>query len=56
MKDVVVYVSAHGFFSELGSGGCMSAFKWNGGGDFKGKPWEENLPTDSAVSKRDESF
>lgn len=43
-------ISAHGFFSELGSGGCMSAFKWNGGGDFKGKPWEENLPTDSAVS------
>jgi len=38
------------FHTELGSGGCMSTFKWNSGSDFKGKVWEENLPTDSAVS------
>lgn len=38
------------FYAELGSGGCMSTFKWNSGGNFKGKVWEENLPTDSAVS------
>jgi len=34
---------------DLSRSGCMSAFKWNTGGEFKGKPWEENLPTDSAV-------
>lgn len=28
----------------------MSEFRWNGGGNFHGKPWEENLPTDSTVS------
>ncbi|KAG1648856.1 Transmembrane protein 209 [Nymphon striatum] len=33
----------------LASGGCMSSFKWNGGGTFKGKPWDEHLPTDSVI-------
>ena len=27
----------------------MPDFKWNGGGVFKGKPWGENLPSDSEV-------
>ena len=38
------------FITVLGSGGSMSHFRWNGGGDYKGKPWGEHLPTDSAVS------
>ena len=37
------------FLAALACGGCMSAFTWNHGGEFKGKPWEETLPTDSAV-------
>jgi len=36
--------------ADLASGGCISAFKWNGGAHYKGKPWNESLPTDSAVS------
>lgn len=34
---------------ELCKGGCMSEFRWNCGGNFKGKPWDEHLPTDSAI-------
>ena len=36
--------------AELGAGGAMSDFCWNGGEYFKGKPWAEHLPTDAAVS------
>lgn len=34
---------------ELTRGGCMSEFKWNSGGYFNGKDWEDSLPTDCAV-------
>nr|CAD7589196.1 unnamed protein product [Timema genevievae] len=34
---------------ELAKGGCISEFRWNGGGNFHGKPWEDHLPTDSDV-------
>lgn len=36
---------------ELAKGGCMSEFKWNGGSSYKGKDWDDSLPTDCAVSK-----
>ncbi|XP_049570456.1 transmembrane protein 209 isoform X2 [Orcinus orca] len=35
---------------ELSQGGCMSSFRWNRGGDFKGRKWDTDLPTDSAIS------
>ncbi|POI33257.1 hypothetical protein CIB84_002990 [Bambusicola thoracicus] len=35
---------------ELSQGGCMSSFRWNRGGDFKGRKWDTDLPTDSSVS------
>ncbi|XP_076343527.1 transmembrane protein 209 isoform X1 [Tachypleus tridentatus] len=34
---------------ELAKGGCMSEFKWNKGGSYKGKPWGDYLPTDCNV-------
>lgn len=34
---------------ELSHGGCMSSFRWNGGGDFKGRKWDTDLPTDCAI-------
>ncbi|KAK3909516.1 Transmembrane protein 209 [Frankliniella fusca] len=34
---------------ELAKGGCMSEFRWNSGGSFNGKPWDENLPTDATL-------
>ncbi|MFT7816945.1 transmembrane protein 209 [Arapaima gigas] len=34
---------------ELAHGGCMSSFRWNGGGDLKGRKWDTDLPTDSAI-------
>ncbi|KFV15235.1 Transmembrane protein 209, partial [Tauraco erythrolophus] len=34
---------------ELSQGGCMSSFQWNGGGDFKGRKWDTDLPTDSSI-------
>ncbi|XP_019399357.1 PREDICTED: transmembrane protein 209 [Crocodylus porosus] len=34
---------------ELSQGGCMSSFCWNRGGDFKGRKWDTDLPTDSAI-------
>uniref|UniRef100_A0A8C5PDT5 Transmembrane protein 209 n=1 Tax=Leptobrachium leishanense TaxID=445787 RepID=A0A8C5PDT5_9ANUR len=33
---------------ELSHGGCMSSFRWNAGGDLKGRKWDTDLPTDSA--------
>lgn len=35
---------------DLEKGGCMSEFKWNGGGSYNEKEWDPSLPTDSAVS------
>lgn len=35
---------------DLAKGGCMSDFKWNGGGNYNGKEWNYSLPTDSTVS------
>ncbi|NXH22866.1 TM209 protein, partial [Bucco capensis] len=34
---------------ELSQGGCMSSFCWNRGGDFKGRKWDTDLPTDSSI-------
>ncbi|XP_064360065.1 transmembrane protein 209-like isoform X1 [Dromaius novaehollandiae] len=34
---------------ELSQGGCMSSFRWNRGGDFKGRKWGTDLPTDCAI-------
>ncbi|KAM6306968.1 LOW QUALITY PROTEIN: transmembrane protein 209-like [Podargus strigoides] len=34
---------------ELSQGGCMSSFRWNRGGDFKGHKWDTDLPTDSSI-------
>ncbi|VEN39396.1 unnamed protein product [Callosobruchus maculatus] len=34
---------------ELAKAGCMSEFKWNGGGSYNGKPWDESLPTDCKI-------
>ncbi|XP_038067904.1 transmembrane protein 209-like [Patiria miniata] len=34
---------------ELASGGCMSDFRWNKGCDFKGRKWDEDLPSDCAM-------
>lgn len=34
---------------DLAKGGCMSDFKWNGGGNYNGKQWDYSLPTDSVV-------
>lgn len=28
----------------------MQEFRWNGGGPFRGKDWDEHLPTDSAIA------
>ena len=30
-------------------GSCMAAFEWNRGGEWGGKPWSAELPTDSAL-------
>ncbi|XP_042562060.1 transmembrane protein 209 [Clupea harengus] len=34
---------------ELAHSGCMSSFRWNGGGDIKNRKWDTDLPTDSVV-------
>ncbi|KAJ8382867.1 hypothetical protein SKAU_G00036450 [Synaphobranchus kaupii] len=34
---------------ELAHSGCMSSFRWNAGGEWKGRKWDTDLPTDSAV-------
>ena len=37
-------------FLELASGGCMGVFRWSSGGQYRGKPWQQDLPADSQVS------
>lgn len=34
---------------DLADGPCMKTFTWNKGGNFNGKPWNAEAPTDSAV-------
>uniref|UniRef100_A0A672Z4H1 Transmembrane protein 209 n=1 Tax=Sphaeramia orbicularis TaxID=375764 RepID=A0A672Z4H1_9TELE len=34
---------------ELAHSGCMSSFRWNGGGDLKNRKWDTDLPTDCAI-------
>ena len=34
---------------ELSSGGCLSSYKWNSGGDYQGTKWNESFPTDSSL-------
>jgi len=41
------YVAAR--VRQLAASSCMMDFDWNKGGDFAGKPWSTELPTDSAL-------
>ena len=34
---------------ELSIGGCLRLFRWDAGGNYKGKPWNTDLPTDTEV-------
>ncbi|KAG7269915.1 hypothetical protein CRUP_032072 [Coryphaenoides rupestris] len=34
---------------ELAHSGCMSSYRWNGGGNLKSRKWDTDLPTDCAV-------
>ncbi|KAK9805074.1 hypothetical protein WJX73_000434 [Symbiochloris irregularis] len=34
---------------DLGKGSCLQAYVWNGGGEWGGRPWTPDLPTDSAL-------
>ncbi len=43
-------------FVELGRGGCVHEFRWNGGGDYKGKAWADHLPTDASVRTKHHVF
>ena len=33
----------------LADGPSLGAFMWNAGGEFQGRPWSPELPTDSAL-------
>lgn len=35
---------------QLGEGSCLAAYEWAGGGEWGGKPWSPELPTDSALA------
>ncbi|RMX50530.1 hypothetical protein pdam_00022341 [Pocillopora damicornis] len=37
--------------SELAQGGCMGLYRWNCGGQYRGKSWEQDLLADSQVCK-----
>ncbi|XP_001636404.2 transmembrane protein 209 isoform X2 [Nematostella vectensis] len=34
---------------ELSKGGCLGVYRWNSGGMFRGKPWEQDLFADSQI-------
>ncbi|XP_068760349.1 transmembrane protein 209-like [Montipora capricornis] len=35
--------------SELAQGGCMGLYRWNSGGHYRGKVWEQDLSADSQL-------
>lgn len=35
--------------SELAKGSCLTEYRWNSGGTFKGKEWNNELPSDAVV-------
>ena len=35
--------------TELAGGGCLSAYRWNGGGNWKGRTWNQDLPSDPQI-------
>lgn len=35
--------------SELAKGSCLTEYRWNSGGTFKGKEWNKDLPSDAVV-------
>ena len=37
------------FLAELAGGGCLSVYRWNGGGTWKGTAWNQDLPSDPQV-------
>jgi len=41
-----------GRLSELAEGGRLHRYVWNAGGQFKGKPWSDDHPTDAQVRQR----
>jgi len=44
-----------GRLSELAEGGRLHRYVWNAGGQFKGKPWSDDHPTDAQVQERAEN-
>lgn len=34
---------------ELAGGGCLSVYRWNGGGTWNGMAWNQDLPSDPQV-------
>ncbi|XP_074609702.1 transmembrane protein 209-like isoform X1 [Acropora palmata] len=38
--------------SELAQGGCMGLYRWNSGGQYRGKAWEQDLLADSQLVLR----
>ncbi|XP_072038570.1 transmembrane protein 209-like isoform X2 [Amphiura filiformis] len=56
LKMVLPYLDIHSNqeyvvqrIRDLSKGGCMSDFRWNQGSEFKGRKWDQDLPTDSAI-------
>ena len=35
--------------TELAKGSCISAYRWNSGGTWKGRDWDQDLPSDAQV-------
>lgn len=38
-----------GRLKELATGGCLRLYKWESGGQYKGKPWNNDLPSDPEI-------
>ena len=37
------------FFTELGEDSCMGAYHWKSGSDYRGRSWDQDLPTDAQI-------
>ena len=37
------------FFVELGQDSCMGAYRWKSGSDYRGRSWDQDLPTDAQI-------
>ena len=46
---MILLVQTSLFATELGQDSCMGAYRWKSGSDYRGRRWDQDLPTDAQI-------